>query len=409
VQPWCAKLMNRGGRAILVQTTLSSMLVHALMSLDIPPKTLEAFAKICRAFLWKGRQQVNGGHCLVAWDKVTSPKSVGGLGLPNLRLLNLALRCRWAWLQWTDPARTWAEFDLRLPRASLALFEAATTVRLGNGERARFWLDRWLDGARVEDVAPNLAAMIPPRIAKARSVKEGLSGLWLQDCGPNLSAEALAEFFVLWQILAEVQLFPERGDELIWAWSPDGTYSSKSAYKAFFVGRCQATAAAQVWRSRAPYGCRFFAWLVSKDRCWTADRLERRGLPHPAACPLCDQEPETLQHLLLGCVVAREVWASALNHWDRLQWLPEADSDLLQWWTSRPCPKASQRDLWTAITLVFWCIWRHRNDVVFNGARPELGVILAKIREEYGRWRLARLFRSDSFGFPEPLPWIGGE
>jgi hypothetical protein len=74
-----------------------------------------------------------------------------------------------------------------------------------------------LDGARVEDVAPILAAMIPPRIAKARSVKEGLSGLWLQDCGPNLSAEALAEFLVLWQILAEVQLFPERGDELIWA------------------------------------------------------------------------------------------------------------------------------------------------------------------------------------------------
>jgi hypothetical protein len=34
VQPWCAKLMNRGGRAILVQTTLSSMLVHALMSAD---------------------------------------------------------------------------------------------------------------------------------------------------------------------------------------------------------------------------------------------------------------------------------------------------------------------------------------------------------------------------------------
>jgi hypothetical protein len=79
-----------------------------LMSLDVPPKTLEAFAKICRAFLWKGRQQVNGGHCLVAWDEVTAPKSVGGggLGLPNLRLLNLVLRCRWAWLQWTDPART---------------------------------------------------------------------------------------------------------------------------------------------------------------------------------------------------------------------------------------------------------------------------------------------------------------
>jgi hypothetical protein len=81
VQLWCAKLMNHGGRAILVQSTLSSMMVHALMSLDVPPKTLEAFTKICRAFLWKGRRQVNGGHCLVAWDKVTAPKSMGGFGL----------------------------------------------------------------------------------------------------------------------------------------------------------------------------------------------------------------------------------------------------------------------------------------------------------------------------------------
>jgi hypothetical protein len=98
LQPWCAKLMNRGGRTILVQTTLSAMLVHALMPLDVPQKTLEAFTKVYRAFLWKGRREVNGGHCLVAWDKVTTPKCFGGLGLPNLRLLNLALRCRWALL-----------------------------------------------------------------------------------------------------------------------------------------------------------------------------------------------------------------------------------------------------------------------------------------------------------------------
>jgi hypothetical protein len=86
--------MNRGGRMILVQTTLSAMLVHALMSLDVPPETLHAFTKVCRAFLRKGRWEVHGGHCLVAWDEVTTPKSMEGLGLPKLRLLNLALHCR---------------------------------------------------------------------------------------------------------------------------------------------------------------------------------------------------------------------------------------------------------------------------------------------------------------------------
>jgi hypothetical protein len=96
LQPWCAKLMNRGGRTILVQTTLSAMIVHALISLDVPPKMLEAFTKVCRAFLWKGWREVHGGHCLVVWEEVTTLKCFGGLGIPNLRLLNLALRCRWA-------------------------------------------------------------------------------------------------------------------------------------------------------------------------------------------------------------------------------------------------------------------------------------------------------------------------
>jgi hypothetical protein len=47
--------------------------------------------------------------------------------------------------------------------------------------------------------------------------------------------------------------------------------------------------------------------------------------------------------------------------------------------------------------------------VVFNGARPDVEAIKARVREEYSSWRLARLYRSDSFGFKEPVPWIGGE
>jgi hypothetical protein len=78
-------------KTILVQTTLSAIPVHAMMYLDIPPKVVEALLKICRAFLWKGRCEISGGHCLVAWDKVASPKPLGGLGILNLRLLNLVV------------------------------------------------------------------------------------------------------------------------------------------------------------------------------------------------------------------------------------------------------------------------------------------------------------------------------
>jgi hypothetical protein len=83
--------------------------------------------------MWKGRREVNGGHFFVAWEEVTTPKCFGGLGIPYLYLLNLALRCCWSWLQWMDHTKAWEEFDLQLPRLSVALLDAATMVQLGRG------------------------------------------------------------------------------------------------------------------------------------------------------------------------------------------------------------------------------------------------------------------------------------
>jgi hypothetical protein len=45
--------------------------------------------------------------------------------------------------------------------------------------------------------------------------------------------------------------------------------------------------------------------------------------------------------------------------------------------------------------------------MVFNSARPEVEAILARIREEYSRWRLAGLFHNDSFGLVEPVSLLG--
>jgi hypothetical protein len=100
------------------------------------------------------------------------------------------------------------------------------------------------------------------------------------------------EFFLLWQRLAAIALVPDQEDVLVWLWSGDGHYSSKSAYEAFFVGAVKAPIVEDIWRSRAPYSCKFFAWLAAKNRCWKADRLGRGGLPCSAACPLCDEEPK---------------------------------------------------------------------------------------------------------------------
>src|SRR4051812_27296479 len=57
-----------------------------------------------------------------------------------------------------------------------------------------------------------------------------------------------------------------------------------------------------------PCGAAFSCGLLM-GRVGTSDRLARRGFPHHDTCPLCDQGEETVNHLLAGCVFAREVWA----------------------------------------------------------------------------------------------------
>lgn len=71
--------------------------------------------------------------------------------------------------------------------------------------------------------------------------------------------------------------------------------------------------AKHIWKTVAPPKVRFFFWLVMHGRCWTAHRRFRHGLQESNSCILCDQLPETMDHLLVGCVYSREVWGFILR------------------------------------------------------------------------------------------------
>jgi len=43
-------------------------------------------------------------------------------------------------------------------------------------------------------------------------------------------------------------------------------------------------------------------------RCWTADRRFIHGLQESNLCIFYDQEPETMDHILVGRCFSRQVW-----------------------------------------------------------------------------------------------------
>ena len=98
--------MNMAGRATWVRFVLSALPIHVLIALNVPKWFIKAINKIRRAFLWKGRREVQGGCCLVAWEKVQRPLELGGLGIPNLEIMGWALQVRWLWLRKTDASKS---------------------------------------------------------------------------------------------------------------------------------------------------------------------------------------------------------------------------------------------------------------------------------------------------------------
>ena len=109
------------------------------------------------------------------------------------------------------------------------------------------------------------------------------------------------------------------------------------------------------------------------------DRLAKRRLPHPAACPLCGQAEDTIQHVLTLCVFSWQVWSLILQKWGLITIAPQQTASCFSsWWCSalKGVPQKLQNVLDFLIILEAWEIWKHKSDYVFNGARPGVPAVL---------------------------------
>ncbi|KAL0456737.1 UNVERIFIED_CONTAM: hypothetical protein Slati_1012900 [Sesamum latifolium] len=65
------------------------------MAFILPKGIIREIGKRLRAFLWKGVSNV--GYPKVAWSQVCKPVTEGGLGVREIRALNLAMMSRRLW------------------------------------------------------------------------------------------------------------------------------------------------------------------------------------------------------------------------------------------------------------------------------------------------------------------------
>ena len=93
---WKANLLSMAGRKVLIQASPSTIPTYAMQNVQLSDKILKGINRVNRNFLWGSIENSKKMHW-VGWDKVTTPKDRGGLGLQSAKGRNAALLAKLNW------------------------------------------------------------------------------------------------------------------------------------------------------------------------------------------------------------------------------------------------------------------------------------------------------------------------
>jgi hypothetical protein len=171
-----------------------------------------------------------------------------------------------------------------------------------------------------------------------------------------------------YRYLYDCKLRGEGIDKLCWVPSHKGLFEVKSFYRALSPRGSYSFPWKSVWRSKVPPTMAFFVWTAVHSKILTLDNFGRKGLVVVNRCWLCEMEGESVDHLLLHCVVVRGLWNTFFARFGLCWVMPRSVKELFaSWWTGG---RTRSIDVWKMVPhCIMWCIWREQNNRCFEDSR----------------------------------------
>jgi hypothetical protein len=101
---------------------------------------------------------------------------------------------------------------------------------------------------------------------------------------------------------------------------------------------------------------------------------------------MCDQLPETIDHILLGCCFSKEVWHLCLNRLCLQDFVTVNEEHVMSWWIQnrKGVLKVLRRGFDSLFLLVGWTLWKERNARTFDAVATSPSQLLTKILDVAG-------------------------
>jgi hypothetical protein len=162
---WRVKMLAYSSIIVLIKTWLASVPVYLLSFLKFPKWAIKLLESQMGHCVWNGSNESHRYH-LASWQQVNMRQEFGGLGVPNLRELNLCLLGSWVRRYSLDKDNIWKKlvdykYNTRNPNIFTCKELGASNFwngviwvarvakmgyrwQVGNGVKIHFWEDVWL-------------------------------------------------------------------------------------------------------------------------------------------------------------------------------------------------------------------------------------------------------------------------
>ncbi|XP_058774290.1 uncharacterized protein LOC131648556 [Vicia villosa] len=193
-----------------------------------------------------------------------------------------------------------------------------------------------------------------------------------------LGRQASVEMTELNTMLVDVQLTTNGDDDVVWPFDVSKCYTVRSGYQLLLQqqqegeldsGRRQGLE--YIWAAQVPSKLKIFCWRVILDRLPTRNQLIRRGIianNHEAMCVFCGLYVEEPDHIFNFCSELRVMWDKIMRWLDFDSYGAADCCEQLRVGIAVLAGKYHCKRAAAIWMTIWWCIWKTRNNIIFNNA-----------------------------------------
>lgn len=293
---WTSRFLSSAGKMVLLKSVLAVMLVYSMSCFKLLQSLVKQLQSVLTRFWWDLSPEIRK-MCWVSWEKLSVPKSAGGLGFRKISQFNDAMLAKISWRILKSPNSLLAKILLGKYCHNAPLLNVGTTSgmshgwrgiligrdllkkglgwALGTGEKVNIWTEPWLStDAPMAPIGPLT------RETQEWTVNRLIDPL-SKDWDINMVRKTLPQYEGL--ICNLIPSCFDLEDEHVWLLNASGKYTTKSGYATAKLCTGEHTSQnfkwkACIWNVKTSPKIQHFMWKATSKSLPVGSLLESRGI-----------------------------------------------------------------------------------------------------------------------------------